>query len=78
MKLVDTRDLKSLAFGHPGSIPGSRTKHRKFCMSKQEDTLNKAYGNVPKDVGYVFDLDIVPGWRGFKYYWYKLIRKITR
>ena len=47
-------------------------------MSKQEDTLNKAYGNVPKEVGYVFDLDIVPGWRGIKYYWYKLIRRVTR
>jgi len=47
-------------------------------MSKQEDTLNRAYGNVPNEVGYVFDLDFLPGWRGIKYYWYKLIRKVTR
>ena len=48
------------------------------CMSKQEEILNKAYGNMPKEVGYTFDLDFVPGWRGFKYYWYKLIRRVTR
>jgi hypothetical protein len=43
-----------------------------------KETLDKAYGNVPKEVGYNFDLDLVPGWRGIKYYWYKLIRKVTR
>ena len=52
--------------------------YRRSCMSKQEDTLNKAYGNVPKEVGFNIDWDVVPGWRGFKYYWYKLIRKVTR
>jgi hypothetical protein len=46
-------------------------------MSKQEDILNKAYGNVPKEVGFNVDLEL-PSWRGIKYYWYKLIRKITR
>ena len=43
-----------------------------------KETLDKAYGNVPKEVVYNFDLDLVPGWRGIKYYWYKLIRKATR
>jgi hypothetical protein len=43
-----------------------------------KETLDKAYGNVPKEVGYNFDLDLVPVWRGVKYYWYKLIRKVTR
>ena len=47
-------------------------------MSKQEEIIQRAYGNMPKEVGYTFDLDFVPGWRGFKYYWYKLIRKVTR
>ena len=47
-------------------------------MSKQDETLNRAYGNVPKEVGFNFDFDIVPGWRGIKYYWYTLMRKITR
>ena len=47
-------------------------------MSKQEDTLNKAYGNVPKEVGYNIDWNMIPTLRGVKYYWYKLIRKITR
>jgi hypothetical protein len=48
-------------------------------MSKQEDTLNKAYGSMPKEVGMSQDMfDWLPTFRGIKYYWYKLIRKITR
>jgi hypothetical protein len=47
-------------------------------MSKQQDVLNKAYGNMPKEVGFNVELGFVPVWRGFKYYWYKLIRKATR
>jgi hypothetical protein len=48
-------------------------------MSKQEDILNKAYGNMPKEVG--FDgswFNFFPTYRGVRYYWYKLIRKVTR
>ena len=78
VKLVDTRDLKSLAARCPGSTPGTRTNYRRSRMSKQEDTLNKAYGNMPKDVGFSIVWDIVPSWRGIKYYWHKLIRKVTR
>jgi len=48
-------------------------------MSKQDDTLNKAYGNIPKEVGFNFDIiSCLPVLRGMKYYWYKLIRKVTR
>jgi len=47
-------------------------------MSTPKETLDKAYGNMPKDIGFNIDWEILPGWRGFKYYWYKLIRKITR
>jgi len=47
-------------------------------MSKVEDTINKAYGNMPKEVGYNVDWGFLPGWRGIKYYWYKLVRKVTR
>jgi hypothetical protein len=44
-----------------------------------KDTLNKAYGNMPKEVGFSDSLfDWLPTWRGVKYYWYKLIRKVTR
>jgi hypothetical protein len=46
-------------------------------MSTPKEILDKAYGNMPKEVGVIFDFDL-PGWRGIKYYWYKLIRKITR
>ena len=74
----DAVDCKSAVLDMPGSIPGCSTIYKGSCMSKQEDVINKAYGNMPKEVGYTFDLDFVPGWRGFKYYWYKLIRKVTR
>ena len=47
-------------------------------MSKQGDTLERAYGNVPKEVGYSFELEFFPTWRGIKYYWYVLVRKVTR
>ena len=43
-----------------------------------EDVLNRAYGGIPKETTPNFNFDIVPAWRGFKYYWYKLIRKFTR
>jgi hypothetical protein len=45
---------------------------------KPDETINKAYGNVPKEVGFFWDMDFIPTWRGFKYYWYKLLRKVTR
>ena len=44
-----------------------------------KETIDKAYGNMPKEVGMsdaVFDW--MPTARGFKYYWYKFIRKVTR
>ena len=43
-----------------------------------KETLDKAYGNVPKEVGYTMDWNFLPTLRGVKYYWYKLIRKVTR
>ena len=77
-KLVYSLDLKSDAARHPGSIPGTRTNTRRCGMSKQEDTLNKAYGNVPREIGFSVVWDFLPTWRGIRYYWHKLIRKITR
>ena len=48
-------------------------------MSTPKETLDKAYGNMPKEVGFGADLfDWMPTLRGLKYYWYKLIRKVTR
>ena len=47
-------------------------------MSTPDETLRKAYGNMPKEVGYSIDWNFIPTWRGVKYYWYKLIRKATR
>ena len=61
----------------PGSIPGYSTTRKESCMTTKE-TLDKAYGNVPKEVGFALDLDWLPTIRGIRYYWYKLIRKITR
>ena len=47
-------------------------------MSKQQDTIDRAYGNMPKEVGFSFDMTWIPTLRGFKYYWLKLVRKVTR
>jgi hypothetical protein len=45
---------------------------------KVNETLNKAYGNVPKEVGINFNmLSFIPA-RGIKYYWLILVRKFTR
>jgi hypothetical protein len=47
-------------------------------MTKREDTLNKTYGNIPKEVGFSDIFDWVPTYRGVKYYWHKLVRSFTR
>ena len=46
-------------------------------MSKSEDVINRAYGHIVKEVNPIISFDITI-FRGFKYYWYKLIRKLTR
>ena len=43
-------------------------------MSKSEDVINRAYGHIVKEVNPIISFDITI-FRGFKYYWYKLIRK---
>lgn len=45
---------------------------------KPKETLDKAYGNVPKEVGWHYDFTILPTWRGFKFYFFKLRRFLTR
>jgi len=48
-------------------------------MSKQQDTLNKTYGNIPREVPDPWDIfEWIPTYRGVRYYWYKLVRSITR
>lgn len=42
---------------------------------KVDETLKKAYGNIPKEPVLNLDLDVVP-FRGLKFYWLKLLRKI--
>jgi hypothetical protein len=45
----------------------------------QKDTIERAYGSIPKEVQYNIDyFDWVPNIRGIKYYWCILIRKFTR
>ena len=43
-----------------------------------KEILEKAYGNMPKEVGINFDITWLPTGRGMRYYWYKLVRRITR
>ena len=47
-------------------------------MSKQQEVIDRAYGSIPKEVGVNFEFSFIPTWRGLKYYWYKLTRKVTR
>jgi|MGYP003332826849 hypothetical protein len=46
-------------------------------MTKTQETLNKAYGSIPREVGLAI-FDWVPTHRGIKYYWVKLKRFFTR
>jgi hypothetical protein len=41
---------------------------------KPKETLEKAYGSIPKEVGIVIDIDLP---RGFRYYWLKAVRWIS-
>jgi hypothetical protein len=44
-----------------------------------KETINKAYGNVPKEVGYNVEMfSFIPTWRGVKYYYHKVVRFFTR
>ena len=45
----------------------------------QKDTINKAYGNIPKDIPSPFDFDILEDWyRVMRYRWIRLRRFFTR
>ena len=46
-----------------------------FKEWRMKDTLQKAYGSIPKEVTAYIDLDIFP-FRGIKYYWLLLKRKL--
>jgi hypothetical protein len=43
--------------------------------NKISTTIDKAYGSIPKEVSIFFNFDI-PTFRGFRFYWLKLVRKI--
>ena len=64
-------------------MSGVRVSHdppnniKEYTMSKSEDVINRAYGHIVKEVNPIISFDITI-FRGFKYYWYKLIRKVTR
>jgi hypothetical protein len=45
---------------------------------KSDDVLNRAYGGIPKETTPNINFDILPTWRGIKYYWLKIVRKFTR
>ena len=67
--LIAPLEFDSLAFRH---FIGD------YCMSKQQEVIDRAYGNMPNEVGFKVDWEFIPTWRGVKYYWYKLVRKVTR
>jgi hypothetical protein len=47
-------------------------------MSSKE-VIERAFGNIPKEIPMSnWDFDVIPGWRGFKYYYLKIVRFFTR
>ena len=50
----------------------------KECIVSRKDIFDRAYGSIPREVGMAFDVNWIPTYRGLKFYWYKLLRKITR
>jgi len=47
-------------------------------MTKQQDTIDKAYANIPKEVPGTYIWDWIPQTRGIKYFYLTLWRKIFR
>lgn len=44
-----------------------------------KDTLDRAYGNIPKEVGYTIDFSFMPFHRPVKYFWLTwIVRKFFR
>jgi len=46
-------------------------------MSKSDETLQKAFGHIPKELPGQISFEIFT-FRGVKYYWLLLVRKLTR
>ena len=44
-------------------------------MTRQQTVIERAYSNIPREVGIAVDWDIL-GWRGLRYYWLCAIRKV--
>ena len=75
MELVYISDLKSEFCEFESRHP----YHNKESSMTQKETIDRAYGSIPKEVPGNFDyFDWVPTWRGVKYYWYRFVRKFTR
>lgn len=45
---------------------------------KPKETIEKAYASIPKDIGFVIDTSWIPTYRGLKYYWLILLRKVKK
>jgi len=45
----------------------------------QKDTIEKAYGSIPKEVGFNFDFSILPFRRPVRYFWLtRIVKKFFR
>jgi hypothetical protein len=43
-----------------------------------KDTLDRAYGSIPKETTPYLEIDWLPTFRSVRYYWLMLVRKFTR
>jgi hypothetical protein len=50
-------------------------------MPTPKETVERAYGHIPTEVGICFPIpqpvDLI-GWRGLRYYWLRMIRRIRQ
>ena len=62
-----------------GSTPAGGTNFNKeWHQMKVKETIDKAYGSIPKEATPWINLDWIVTPRGVKYYWLKFIRVFTR
>lgn len=55
----------------------TRSNYKENCMS-QKDTIDRAYGHIPKEPLPYFDMSWVPTPRGVRYYLIRFVRFFTR
>ena len=43
-----------------------------------KEVLDRAYSNIPREIGVNYTWEFIPAWRGMRYYYLKVKRFFTR